>query len=96
MRKKNEISVGEAIDAYLDSIGMKEKALVQRVIADWETIMGKPIAENTEKVWFSEGVFWIKMGSPIWKNELTMAKSRIKDTLNKELGAKLIEEVKVI
>ncbi len=96
MKRGNESSIGDAIQAYLQSIGMKEKALVQRVIGDWERIMGKAIAENTDRTWYDEGIFWIKVPNPAWKQELSMAKSKIRETLNKELGAELIREVRVV
>ena len=94
--KRNDISLGEAIDAYLQSHGLKEKVLVEQVIMDWPRIMGKSIAENTEQIWFREGIFYVRMNNPIWKAELGLAKSKIKELLNKELGASLISEVKIV
>jgi predicted nucleic acid-binding Zn ribbon protein len=94
--RKNDISLGEAIDAYLQSHGLKEKVLVEQVIMDWPRIMGKTIGDNTEQIWFRSGVFYVRMNNPIWKTELGLAKSKIKDILNKELGASLITEVKIV
>jgi predicted nucleic acid-binding Zn ribbon protein len=90
------MSLGEAIEAYLQSNGLKEKMLVEQVIAEWPRIMGKAIAENTEQIWFRSGIFYVRMRHPVWKNELAMAKTKIKDMLNKELGASLITEVKIV
>jgi predicted nucleic acid-binding Zn ribbon protein len=90
------MSIGEAIEYYLKSNGLKEKVQVEKAITDWPKIMGKAIADNTEQIWFRGGVFYIRMSSPIWKNELSLAKSKIKEILNKEIGAELIEEVKIV
>jgi predicted nucleic acid-binding Zn ribbon protein len=94
-KRSNEFSLGEAIESYLDSRGLKEQALVERVITEWPRIMGAAIAENTEKLWFHGGIFYVKIGSPVWKNELSLAKSKIKDMLNKELGGSLVSEVRI-
>ncbi len=94
--RRNDMSVGEAIEFYLKQNGLTEKVDVERVISEWPKIMGKAIAENTEQLWFRSGVFYVKMKTPIWKNELAMGKSKIKDFLNQEIGHELIEEVKVI
>jgi predicted nucleic acid-binding Zn ribbon protein len=94
-KRSNEFSLGEAIESYLDSRGLKEQALVERVITEWPRIMGKAIAENTEKIWFRDGIFYVKIGHPVWKTELGMAKTKIKDMLNKELGGDLVNEVRV-
>lgn len=90
------MSLGEAIELYLQSNGLKEQVLMEQVIMDWPKIMGKAIAENTEHIWFRSGVFYVRMGHPVWKTELGMAKSKIKDMLNKALGAALIDEVKIV
>ena len=37
-----------------------------------------------------------KQADPAWKKELSMAKSKIRESLNKELGAELIREVRVV
>ena len=90
------MSIGEAIDHFLQSNGLKERVLVEQVILDWPRIMGKAIADNTDHLWFRSGTFYVRMKSPIWKTELSYAKSKIRDILNKELGASLIVEVQVL
>ena len=93
---KPYLSLGEAIKAFLEKNGLTETAEIQRVMGDWERLMGAPIAQNTEKLWFKGGVLFVKVSSPIWKNELQMARQKIKDTLNAELSIALIEEVKIV
>jgi predicted nucleic acid-binding Zn ribbon protein len=94
--RRNDMSLGEAIEHYLQSNGLKEKVLLENVIQDWPRIMGKAIAENTDQLWFRSGIFYVRMKNPIWRTELGLAKSKIKDMLNKELGASLVTEVKVV
>ena len=90
------MSLGEAIKAYMKQNNLQDTALIQQVIHDWGRLMGRPIHENTEKVWFREGVLYVRMNNPVWKNELQLGKSRIKDLLNKEMGRELINEVKIV
>ena len=96
MAKKNEYNIADAINAFLESNGIKEKALVQRVISDWEKIMGKALSDNTEELWFDRGIFYVRMSHPTWKNELQLAKTKLKDLLNKELGGELVKEVRIV
>lgn len=90
------LSLGDAIKAFLDKNGLTDEADIQRLIADWDRLMGGPIAQNTEKIWFAHGVFYIRMQSPLWKNELQMARLKLRDTLNRELGRELIQEVRIV
>lgn len=95
MSHDNESSLGEAIQGWLKSRGFTEKVLIQRIINDWPKIMGNTIAENTEHLFFKDGVFYVKMKTPVWKNELSMARSKIREMLNRELGAKLVKQVNI-
>jgi predicted nucleic acid-binding Zn ribbon protein len=90
------MSLGEAIDFYLQSNGLKARVQIEQLIMDWPRIMGKAIADNTQRLWFRDGVFNIRMKDPVWKNELGFAKGKIKEILNKELGVELVQEVKVL
>ena len=89
-------SVGDAIDRFLKERGEKDKADIHRVINAWPRIMGRAIGENTEDLWFREGVFYVRMKSPVWKNELAMARSKICDLVNREIGRNLVQEVRIV
>lgn len=91
----NYMDLGEAIRAFLAKHGLQDEADIQQVIAEWETLMGKPIAQATEKMWFNKGIFYIKIKSPVWKNELQMARMKIRTLLNEKIGRELIEEVRI-
>ncbi|MDW3651350.1 MAG: DUF721 domain-containing protein [Bacteroidia bacterium] len=90
------MSLGEAIQAFLDTHGIKDQTSVQTVINEWEQIMGKPIAQNTEKMWFNRNTLYIKMKSPVWRNELQMARLKIKKIVNEKMKKELIKEVKIM
>lgn len=96
MRHNNEMSVGEAIEAFLRERGLSEQAAAQKLIANWSRVMGTAIAENTTDIWFKNGIFFVRLSSPAWKAELSMAKSKIRDILNREAGKSIIEEVRIL
>ncbi|MEM6348461.1 MAG: DUF721 domain-containing protein [Bacteroidota bacterium] len=89
------MDLGDAIDAFLNKHGLKDEADIQRVINNWESLMGKPIAQNTEKLWLNKGIFYIKVKSPVWKSELQMARMKIQSMINEQVGRELVQEVRV-
>lgn len=95
-KQNNEMSLGEAIKAYMKQNNLHDTAAVQKVMQDWGRLMGRPIQENTEKIWFREGILYVRMNNPVWKSELNLGRSKIRDMLNKEMGRDLINEVKII
>ena len=96
MGKDPYLSVADAISAFLKKYGLQDEADVQMVINEWAHIMGQPIATNTEKIWYEKGILFIRMSTPIWKNELQMARGKIRDTVNRKIGRGLIKEVKLV
>ena len=93
---KPYLSLGEAIQAFLEKHGIENETSIQEVIAEWEQFMGKPIAQNTEKIWFNKGILYIKMLSPVWRNELQLARLKIKTMINEKVGKDLVQEVRII
>ncbi|RMG23108.1 MAG: DUF721 domain-containing protein [Bacteroidetes bacterium] len=95
MKSRPYLSLGDAIQQFLERHGLKEKTKVQEVIAQWEQLMGKPIAGNTEKLWFNDGVLYIKMSSPVWVNELSLARGKIRELVNQRMQAPVVKEVRI-
>ncbi len=89
-------SLSDAIKAFLDHHGLSDEAAIQEVITQWESLMGKPIAQATDKIWFKGGIFYIKMSSPVWKNELQLGREKIKTALNGKMGKDLVREVRIV
>lgn len=95
MKENHVMSLGDAIKLYLKNNQIEDKTDIQRVILEWEKLMGKPIAQNTEKVWFHDGILYIKIQSPVWRNELQLAKQKIISLINKKLRRELVKEVRI-
>ncbi|MBX7241345.1 MAG: DUF721 domain-containing protein [Bacteroidia bacterium] len=93
---KDILGLSEAITYYLDAMGIRDEADMHSIVSRWEELMGKPIAAHTEKVWFSEGTLFIQVNTPVWKNELSMAKLKIRSMINGILEREVIKEVRVL
>lgn len=92
-------SLGEALRSALAEWPVGEKIIQQKIILNWEKIMGKMVAENTEKLWFHEDKqkgleLKIRMKSAVWKNEINMSRTLIKKKLNDYLGEEKIKDIR--
>ncbi|WNJ16304.1 DUF721 domain-containing protein [Pontibacter sp. G13] len=96
MSNKPYVSLGEAIQSYLDKYNLRNEARIHFIISEWDKLMGAPIAQNTEKIWFKDGVFYVKVSSPVWKQELQMARLKIRDIVNRRLKQNLVQEVRIL
>jgi len=95
-RKSNLYSIGDAINAFLKKHNLEDEAQIQRIIAEWPKLMGTPIANQTDKIWFHKGTLYVRITSPVWKQELSYGKSKIRKLLNRHIKQELIKEVKIV
>lgn len=96
MRTNEYMSLGDAIDLYFKESGLRIDVQIQKIIVDWVNIVGKPIANNTERIWFDRGILYVKVTSSVWRQELSMVRTHLKDAVNKYLNEALIEEIKIV
>ena len=93
MRRNSTEPLKQVIKRYLQAIGADNKIKEVQLKRNWEEIMGKNIAEQTEYIYIKKGVFHIKIRSSVVKHELLMMKSQIIERLNSDAGETLINDV---
>lgn len=93
MRKSNTQKINEVIDEYLKDSGLVEKLRKARVLNHWEELMGKTIAKRTKSIYIRNKTLFICLNSSVLRNELSMMKQELIDTVNKHAGDVIIENV---
>jgi len=93
MRKSNEQSISEVIEQMLDKYKISGKMDEVHLVEIWEELMGKTIANHTEKITIKNGKLILKLDSAVLKEELSYSKQKLMDMLNEALGKVSILEV---
>ncbi len=88
-------SLKGAIELLLDAFKIKDKFNETNVLASWERIMGKTIANRTSKIYIHKKVLFITIDSAPLKNELIMSKSKILTLINNDIGENTIIDVAI-
>jgi predicted nucleic acid-binding Zn ribbon protein len=96
IRKSNEITLKEAIEALLVSYKLTDKLDETRIIASWEKVVGKLIVRHTVDLYVKSRVLFVKLDSAALRNELAMAKSKLIFGLNKMTGKDVIDDIRFI
>lgn len=94
-KSRNYISLGDAIEQFLAKHGLKKQAKFHELKSEWAKLMGAPIANNTEKMWLHEGILYIKMKNPVWRQELQLARNKILKMANEHMGIEAVKEVRI-
>jgi predicted nucleic acid-binding Zn ribbon protein len=93
MRKKNEVTIGEAMQEMLREFKLKSRLDETRVQRIWAELMGKTIATYTTQITVRKKVLYLTIISAPLKQELSYAKEKIVKLINEEMGEEYIREV---
>ncbi|MES2689069.1 MAG: DUF721 domain-containing protein [Bacteroidota bacterium] len=94
-RKDNDQTLKEAIGDFFKSERMDGKLMEVNITNNWEKIVGKLIASQTNKMYFHEGKLHLQIESPALRQELNYQRFKIVELVNKEAGAEIIKDVVV-
>ncbi|HUZ61133.1 MAG TPA: DUF721 domain-containing protein [Hanamia sp.] len=88
-----EVSIGDALKEFLKKSKLKNGVQSLQVQDAWEKIMGRTIANYTDKIEVINSTLFISTSVAPLKNELIFQKSKIIERVNEALGEKVIKEV---
>ncbi len=93
----------DSIHSFKDAFGkfLKKESLENRynekqLIHSWNTIMGEPIAKRTTGIFIKERTLFVKLNSAPLKQELTIAKEKVLDLLEKEFQKRIVDDVRFL
>ncbi|MFV0554856.1 MAG: DUF721 domain-containing protein [Mangrovibacterium sp.] len=94
MRRSNTESIGALLKQQRIEDRVLDKKMAElNVVKMWEQIMGATIAQFTQEVSIKEGALYLKLSSPLMKNEILMMREQIIEHINKSAGGELIQRI---
>lgn len=89
-------SIGQGIREMLNSYHLSSRFDEAALIASWERLAGKPIARLTRRIFIRDKVLFVELDSPSMKHEFSLHKKQVLDLLEKEFGAGLITDIRIL
>ncbi|MEY4381474.1 MAG: hypothetical protein RJA92_854 [Bacteroidota bacterium] len=89
----SEYSIGEALNKFLQRSHLKNGVRAIQIEEIWEKLMGKTIAQYTDKIQIVNQKLFITTSVGPLKNELMYQKNQIIERVNESFGEKIISEV---
>ena len=93
MKKSNEQTLKEVLSEFVKTFHIETKINEIHLDNSWEKLMGKIIAKHTINLYLKDKILFITLDSSALKNELSYAKKKIINLLNKEFGTKVVEDI---
>jgi predicted nucleic acid-binding Zn ribbon protein len=86
--------VSQLIEQFLQSLGIQGKVEENFAIVHWDHAVGKEISEQTEPYKIAQGILFVRVKDPVWRNELLFFKDEIIKKLNDKIGRKTVKDIK--
>lgn len=83
----------DAIEAFLQAYKLKNKYNETYLVAYWEKLMGKQIANHTQRIYVNNKTLYLKLDSAPLRQELFMAQSKIIEIINNEVEKGIVEKI---
>jgi predicted nucleic acid-binding Zn ribbon protein len=93
MSKNETKKISQVIADYLKVLKIDRKVQETGLIRNWETVMGKTIARETDKIYIKNGTLYVHLKSAVLRNELFMMKSKVIALLNEGYTEPLVKDV---
>lgn len=95
MKNKNDNTktIKEAFEKMLDEYKIRAKYNESYIIAEWENIVGKTIANKTNKVFIKEKKLYLQTDSSPLKHHLSINKSQLINLINEKAGIIIIDDL---
>lgn len=86
-------TLAQALEAWIVQAGLEKPFYEARAVVEWFELAGPQIARATKRVWVERGRLYVQVSSPVWRQELHLARSHWRDRINERLSRPVIEEV---
>jgi predicted nucleic acid-binding Zn ribbon protein len=93
LSRHNEHSIKDAIESLLKTYKLDDRLAERRLIASWEDVMGKMIANHTKDLYIKHKQLFVTLDSSALRNELSMARTKIVKMMNEAAGVEVINDV---
>lgn len=96
MRRSKSEQIGDVVRMFMRQEGLETPYNEFRLMNSWEEVMGLGIARFTGEKFIKNQTLYVKITSPVVKNELFMGRANIVRRLNEKVGSQVISDIRFI
>jgi predicted nucleic acid-binding Zn ribbon protein len=93
MNKREILSLKDILNDSLHDLNIDSKIKESRIIESWSAVVGPLIAAHTTEIKIYRKVLYIKLDTPILKNELQFMRQNLMTRLNEVAGGETIYDI---
>lgn len=89
----NELSIGEALKILFQKNGLQQELDKSTIKDNWVKIVGEEINAHTVSLDIRHAILFVKMDNAGLRHELSFARDKLRDQLNKLSKTNMLKEV---
>ena len=93
MRKREAQTLSEILQESLKNLQIDGKIQETRVLAAWPEVVGPLLASHTLGTNINRKVLYVRLDSPLLRNELQMMRQSLIERLNKASGSDTLKDI---
>ena len=87
-------NIGEVFARLFRDLGIDRAIQQNQAVNQWSEIVGERIAEVSEAEKIEKGVLFVRVSSPVWRNELVFMKENLIKSINEALKKNIVKDIK--
>lgn len=96
MRGGRPVPIGKVLRDFVESAGISRRLDEYRAAELWPRVAGPGIASRCAVVRVERGTMVVSVPSPAWATELYLMKPALLDKLERELGSRVIRDIRFV
>lgn len=93
MRKRNTESLRDIIGQVLKTNHLDKQLNEKRLIEAWPKVLGENIMKYTSDLSIRNKVLYVSLNSSVLRHDLFISREEIKTSLNRSVGAEVINSI---
>ena len=93
MRRKNTEQLGDVIRQFLQQSRLSKPLNEQRMLSAWPEVLGPNIQAYTSHISIKNKVLYVTITSSVLRHDLFLSREQIVESLNRQVGAEVINEI---
>lgn len=87
-------NIKDVLSLLIGSYKMEEHFQAERIKEIWFEVVGKYVANYTEKLSVKNHVLYVKLKVPELRNDMLYVKTALMQKLNKQIGSEYLQDIK--
>lgn len=92
-RSNKPRKLGDVLKDLVDRLGIQDQLDDAEIVETWAAVAGPDINAYTESAWMRGKKLFVKITTPARRQQLHMRRTALRNQLNLELGAEVVEEI---